>query len=248
MISNTVAIWLPAGFQQNIKMQNPPSCPRILVVEDETKLVRSLVQGLEEDGYVVATASDGMVAQQKLRDELYDVVILDWMLPEVSGIELLQEFRRTGNRTPVLLLTAKDSVSNRVEGLDAGADDYLVKPFAFEELLARLRALLRRPTSVGALRVGSLELDAVGRVASRSGRTLDLSTREFALLEYLMRQAETTVSRDALSRDVWQDPEPGLTNVVDVYIAYLRKKLESDGGSRMIHTVRGQGYVLRGDV
>lgn len=228
-------------------MQNPQSCPRILVVEDETKLVRSLVQGLEEDGYVVATAADGRSAQQQLQTDNFDIVMLDWMLPEVSGVEILREFRRAGRRTPVLLLTAKDSVSNRVEGLDAGADDYLVKPFAFEELLARLRALLRRPTVAGTLKVGTLELDPVSRVASRSGRLLDLSTREFALLEYLMRQAETTVSRDALSRDVWQDPEPGLTNVVDVYIAYLRKKLESNGGSRMIHTVRGQGYVLRGE-
>lgn len=220
--------------------------PRILLVDDETKLVHSLTQGLEEDGYSVVSATTGDAALQLIQDERFDAAILDWMLPGQSGIELLRALRQSGNLTPVLLLTARDSIDDRVEGLDAGADDYLVKPFAFEELLARLRVILRR-RSTGPLRVADLDLDPVRRVASRSGNVLDLSSREFELLEYLMRNSGKTVSRIMLARDVWRDPEPGLSNVVDVYINYLRKKLEHGGRSRMIHTVRGQGYVLRGD-
>ena len=224
------------------------SSPRILLVEDETKLIQSLTQGLEEDGYAVTPSADGDDALRRLRDETFDLAILDWMLPGQSGIELLHSLRQTGNRIPVLLLTARDSVDDRVAGLDAGADDYLVKPFVFDELLARLRALLRRSAAVtGPMRVADLELDPVSRSASRAGSILDLSVREFELLEHLMRHAGHTVSRDTLARDVWRDPEPGLSNVVDVYINYLRKKLEFGGRSRLIHTVRGQGYVLRGD-
>ena len=172
--------------------------------------------------------------------------MLDWMLPGQSGLELLRTLRATGIHTPVLLLTARDSIDDRVAGLDAGADDYLVKPFAFNELLARLRALLRRKAA-GPLRVDDLEIDPVTRQATRAGQILDLSTREFELLEYLIRHAGKVVPRITLARDVWRDPEPGLSNVVDVYINYLRKKLEHGGHSRLIHTVRGQGYVLRGE-
>lgn len=220
--------------------------PHILLVEDETKLVQSLTQGLEEEGYVVETALNGDDALRQFQDATFDLAILDWMLPGKSGLELLHSLREEGNQTPVLLLTARDSIDDRVEGLDAGADDYLVKPFAFDELLARLRALLRRSAAVmGSLRVADLELDPVSRSAVRAGCMLDLSVREFELLEFLMRHAGQTVSRNKLARDVWRDPEPGLSNVVDVYVNYLRKKLEIGGQPRLIHTVRGQGYVLR---
>ncbi len=222
-----------------------PFTPQILLVDDEVKLVQSLTQGLEEDGYAVRSATDGDTAYRLIQNEAFDLAILDWMLPGRSGIELLAALRNKGDETPVLLLTARDSVNDRVEGLDAGADDYLVKPFALDELLARLRALLRR-SGTGPLRVDDLELDPVSRVASRAGAVLELSSREFELLEYLIRNSGRVVSRATLARDVWRDPEPGLSNVVDVYINYVRKKLESAGLTRLIHTVRGQGYVLRG--
>lgn len=219
--------------------------PSILLVDDEFKLVQSLTKGLAEEGYTVRSATDGESARGLMNGESFDAVVLDWMLPGTSGVDLLAEVRQSGDATPVLLLTARDTVEDRVQGLDAGADDYLVKPFAFEELLARLRALLRRrAASLQPLRVGDLEVDSVNRRALRAGRMLDLSAREFELLEYLTRHAGEVVSREALARDVWRDPEPGLSNVVDVYINYLRKKLEFDGRPRMITTVRGQGYVL----
>ena len=225
-----------------------PVTLRVLLVDDETKLVHSLKKGLEEDGYTVLSATTGDAALRLIQDEEFDLAVLDWMLPGHSGIELLRSLRQSGRRTPVLLLTARDSIDDRVEGLDAGADDYLIKPFAFEELLARLRALLRRSGAVtGPLRFANLELDPVSRRVARGDDVLDLSAREFELLEYLMRNAGQTVSRDTLAADVWREPEPGLTNVIDVYINYLRKKLERGGRSRLIQTVRGQGYVLRGD-
>ena len=219
--------------------------PHILLVDDEIKLVQSLTRGLVEEGYAVESATDGDDARRLLAAKQFDAVVLDWMLPGTSGVELLADVRQQGNAIPVMLLTARDTVEDRVSGRDAGADDYLVKPFAFEELLARLRALLRRGAAVPQpLRVGDLEVDPVSRRAVRAGRILDLSAREFELLEYLIRHAGQIVSREALARDVWRDPEPGLSNVVDVYINYLRKKLEFDDRPRMITTVRGQGYVL----
>ncbi|MBI1311771.1 response regulator [bacterium] len=221
---------------------------RLLLVDDEVKLVRSLMQGLEEDGYAVSSATSGDDALKLIEQETFDLVILDWMLPGQSGLDLLGEIRNVGSRVPVLLLTARDSVDDRVRGLDAGADDYLVKPFAFDELLARLRALLRRSSDAGPLRVADLELDPVSRRVVRAGKLLDLSVREFELLEYLMRAAGRTVSRERLALDVWREAEPGLTNVIDVYINYLRKKLERGGHSRLIQTVRGQGYSLREDL
>lgn len=221
--------------------------PRILLVDDEIKLVQSLTRGLVEEGYAVESATDGDEARRLLSSEQFDAVVLDWMLPGTSGVTLLTDIRQQGDATPVLLLTARDTVEDRVSGLDAGADDYLVKPFAFAELLARLRALLRRGAAAPqTLRVGDLDVEPVSRRAVRAGRILELSAREFELLEYLMRHAGRIVSREALARDVWRDPEPGLSNVVDVYINYLRKKLEFDGRPRMITTVRGQGYVLEG--
>jgi len=220
--------------------------PRILLVDDEFKLIQSLTRGLEEEGYVVRSATAGAAARRLLHEESFDAVLLDWMLPGISGVSLLVEIRQEGDPTPVLLLTARDTVEDRVTGLDSGADDYLVKPFAFEELLARLRALLRRRmTSLQPMRVGDLEVDPVSRRAVRAGRILDFSAREFEVLEYLMRHAGQVVSREALVSDVWRDPEPGLSNVVDVYINYLRKKLEFDGLPRIIRTVRGQGYMVQ---
>lgn len=223
-----------------------PATPRILLVDDESKLVQSLTQGLEEGGYVVVSATDGDTALRLISEDSFDLAVFDWMLPGQSGIELLRTLRETGNHTPALLLTARDSVDDRVAGLDAGADDYLVKPFSFDELLARLRALLRR-SGAGPLRVDDLEIDPISRLATRAGIVLELSSREFELLEYLTRNTGRIVSRITLARDVWRDPEPGLSNVVDVYINYLRKKLEHEGHSRLIHTVRGKGYVLRGE-
>lgn len=219
---------------------------RILVVEDEAKLRRALQRGLEEQGYDVIAVEDGDRGWDWASKEPFDCLILDRMLPGRDGLRLLRDLRATGNRTPTLILTALAEIEDRVEGLDGGADDYLAKPFAWAELLARVRACLRRvPTEPHAvLSAGPVRLDCVHRQLLTDGEPVDLTDRECELLEYLMRHAGKTVTRDDLARDVWREPELGLTNIVDVYIAKLRKRLERLGEPERIKTIRGSGYCF----
>jgi two-component system copper resistance phosphate regulon response regulator CusR len=222
---------------------------RVLVVEDEQKVVRALRDGLEGEHYQVEVATTGEDGFFRAVSQSFDVIILDLMLPGRSGLEILKTFRRQGHRTPVLVLTAKDAVQDRVAGLDGGADDYLVKPFAFAELLARLRALLRRgrPAETLRLRVADLEMDLVSHKAVRGSEPIELTAREFELLEYLLRHEGELVSREMLTREVWKEPSRGtpLDNVIDVHIARVRKKVDTEGRAKLIHTVRGVGFLLK---
>lgn len=222
---------------------------RILVVEDEAKVARALKEGLERERYEVALARTGEEGFYLANAESFDLVILDLMLPGRDGLEILKTLRKRSVQTPVLILTARDALSDRVEGLDAGADDYLVKPFAFPELLARLRALLRRGRGEQILgfKVADLELDMVTRKVARGGQALDLTPREFELLEYLLRHQGQVVSREMLTREVWKETARAtpLDNVIDVHIARLRRKVDDPFPSKLIHTVRGVGFVLR---
>ena len=219
---------------------------RVLVVEDERKMLRSLERGLRAGGYDVTTAATGEDGYRLATDGRFDCVVLDRMLPGRDGLEVLADLRRAGNRTPVLVLTARDAVEDRVAGLDGGADDYLVKPFAFAELLARLRVLLRRERAAETvLRAEDLEVDLVRRRVTRGGAEVSLTQREFELLEYLLRHKNATVTRDMLGRDVWREPGHALTNVIDVFVTLLRRKVERPGLPPLIHTVRGLGYSLR---
>jgi DNA-binding response OmpR family regulator len=220
---------------------------RILVVEDDQKAARFLKQGLEEEGHVVDVAADGEEGAQLGHLSPYDLIVLDVLLPKKSGLELSRELRREGVETPILMLTGRDSTADIVRGLDAGADDYLAKPFAFDEFLARVRALTRRrgPVIAGTLRYEDLEMDRLQRMVTRGGRLIDLSPREFRLLEYLLLHPEKLVTRTMLLQKVWNmsfDPE---TNVVDAHVSNLRRKLEEGGRYRLIQTVRGAGYMLR---
>ncbi len=222
---------------------------RILIIEDESKVAHAVGDGLRAEGYDAAVAGTGDDGLALLRAAPFDLVVLDLMLPGRSGLEVLAELRRAGDSTPVLVLTARDTVADRVSGLDAGADDYLVKPFAFAELLARIRALLRRgrPDVPPRLLVADLEIDPVARRATRAGHILPLTAREFILLEYLVRHQGEVVSRDQIAREVWREPSRGtpLDNVIDVHIMRLRRKVDSAPGTRIIHTVRGVGFVVR---
>jgi DNA-binding response OmpR family regulator len=220
---------------------------RILVVEDERKVLRSLERGLQAEGYNVVAAATGEEGFQQATAHPFDCIVLDLLLPGRDGLQVLADLRQQGNKVPVLILTARDAVEDRVIGLDAGADDYLVKPFAFAELLARLRVLLRRERA-GAetvLRADDLEVDLLNRRASRAGQELLLKQREFEVLAYLVRHKNQIVTRDMLGRDVWKEPNYALTNVIDVYITLLRRKLEKSGQRPIIHTFRGVGYSLR---
>jgi len=220
----------------------------VLVVEDRREVLEVLQRTLSDNGYSVLTADDGDSGLQMALDHRPDLVILDIGLPKRSGLHVARELRNRAFTAPVLMLTARDTVSDKVTGFDAGADDYLAKPFDYDELLARVKALLRR-ASIRAgetlMRVADLSLDPISREVTRSGRKLALTQKEYALLEYLMRHAGIPVTREQISEQVWKQPFDPTTNIVDVYINYLRKKLETDGGSPLVHTVRGVGYVLR---
>lgn len=220
---------------------------RILVVEDEPKLNELIARRLELEHYSVDRCLNGSDALDFLRFAEYDAILLDIMLPGVDGLEILRQIRASRDRTPVLLLTAKDGVGDRVTGLDSGADDYLVKPFAFDELMARVRALIRRgsqsPDSV--FRVGDLVVDCQARTVSRAGRPVALTGKEFDILEYLIRNSGTVLSREKIGRHIWNYDYEGGSNVVDVYIRYLRRKLDDGTGEKLLHTVRGAGYVLK---
>jgi len=220
---------------------------RVLVVEDQKTLRQTLVRGLEAEGHEVVAAATGEEAAEQMTAGSVDAVILDLMLPGKDGFEVLREIRAAGSGPPVLILTARDSVDDRVLGLDGGADDYLVKPFAFAELLARLRAIMRRGQTgrETVLRAADLEVDLVARRVTRAGIILELTMREFELLEYLLRHKDDAVTRDMISLDVWKEPTGAMTNVIDVYINALRRKIERPGFPTLIHTVRGVGYVLR---
>ena len=222
---------------------------RVLVVEDERKLAQILASALQAERYDVVVARTGDDAFSRANAEAFDLVVLDVMLPGRSGLEILQALRQRRIEMPVLLLTARDGVDDRVLGLDLGADDYMVKPFALPELLARVRALLRRgrPPEGLRLKAANLELDLMTRQAVRGERLLDLTTREFELLEYLLRHQGHHVSREMLAREVWKEPRRAtpLDNVIDVQITRLRKKVDTEGAARLIHTVRGVGFVLR---
>jgi DNA-binding response OmpR family regulator len=222
---------------------------KVLIVEDERKLAQVLAAALEAEHYDVIVARTGEEGFFRANAEVFDLVVLDLMLPGRSGLEILQTLRQRHIETPVLILTARDGVDDRVLGLDSGADDYLVKPFALPELQARIRALLRRgrPSEVFRLKTADLELDLVARRAVRGERLLELTTREFELLEYLLRHQGHLVSREMLAREVWKEPRRAtpLDNVIDVQITRLRKKVDTEGHARLIHTVRGVGFVLR---
>src|SRR5438093_6511649 len=221
---------------------------RILVVEDEQKVANALKQGLEDERYEVVVAQTGEDAFFRITTEKFDLILLDLMLPGRDGLQILASVRKSGIETPVLLLTARDSLEDRVTGLNSGADDYLVKPFAFAELVARIRALLRRGRTTDTLRLGvaDLNMDLVTRKVSRGNRTVELTAREFELLEYLLRHEGQVVLRDMLAREVWKETARGtpLNNVIDVHIARLRRKIDMDQGLKLIHTVRGVGFML----
>jgi two-component system, OmpR family, copper resistance phosphate regulon response regulator CusR len=223
---------------------------RILIAEDDRKVASFIRQGLEEDGHAVEVAADGDTALALASDTPhFDLVILDVMLPKRDGFSVLRALRAAGVATPVLMLTARDSVTDKVTGLNAGADDYLAKPFAFEELLARVRALLRRGTEQRAavLRVADLTLDPLRREARRGVRRLALTTREYALLEYFMRNAGRVLTRPMLAEHVWGLDFDSESNIVDVYVGYLRRKVDAPGEPRLLRTVRGAGYALGAD-
>jgi DNA-binding response OmpR family regulator len=222
---------------------------RVLVVEDEQKVADALREGLEGEKYAVVVERTGEGAFFRINTETFDIILLDLGLPGRDGLEILKALRQRGLKTPVLVLTARDSLPDRVAGLDSGADDYLVKPFAFAELLARTRALVRRGRVSDAprLTVADLEMDLVTRKVTRGSTPVDLTVREFELLEYLMRYHGQVVSRETLARDVWKETArtTPLDNVIDVHIARLRRKVDADERAKLIHTIRGVGFMLR---
>jgi DNA-binding response OmpR family regulator len=220
---------------------------RILLAEDDSRVASFIKRGLTEEHFTVDVAADGDKALYLAQIGEYDVVILDIMLPKKSGMEILQAIRGEKIMTPVLFLTARDKLSDKVAGLNAGADDYLVKPFSFEELLARVRALLRRPTSGFAsplLKAADLELDTLKHRAKRAGRDLNLTNREYALLEFFMRRANQVVTRAMLSEHVWEHDFDTFSNVIDVHVGRLRRKIDGDFKIKLLKTVRGSGYIL----
>jgi len=218
----------------------------ILLIEDEEKIADFIRRGLREEGYAVDHAPDGESALLRVRTKDYDALILDIMLPDIDGIELCRKLRSNGLTTPILMLTARDAVSDKVNGLNAGADDYLTKPFAFEEFLARIRALTRKhgPTKSTLLRVEDLTLDQASHRVTRAGEPIELSNKEYALLEYLMRNVGQVLTRTIISQQVWNIDFDTYTNVIDVFINYLRKKIDDPYERHLIKTIRGRGYGI----
>lgn len=220
---------------------------RLLVVEDERDLNRVIARRLEKEGYSVDRCFDGEEALDYLVAGEFDAVILDIMLPKYNGLEIVRRMRAAKNQTPVLFLTAKDSVSDRVAGLDAGAEDYLVKPFAFEELLARIRVMTRKSAGnhTNVFEIADLAMDVAAHTVTRGGQSIALSAKEFDILEYLLRNKGLVLSREKIENHIWNFDYAGGTNVIDVYIRYLRKKIDDPFTQKLIHTIRGKGYVLR---
>jgi DNA-binding response OmpR family regulator len=222
---------------------------KLLLIEDEAKTARAVQTGLRSEGFETAVARTGEEGFFLLNAEKFDLVLLDWMLPGRDGIEILKAIRARGTKTPVLILTARDTIEDRVHGLECGADDYLVKPFAFAELLARVRALLRRAGDTEWLRkqVGDLALDMENRRVTRGAREIPLTPREFDLLAYLMRHQGQTVTRQMLAKDLWREPHRAtpLDNVIDVHVTHLRRKIDEGQRMKLIHTLRGVGFVLK---
>jgi DNA-binding response OmpR family regulator len=222
---------------------------RVLIVEDEQKVARALREGLEGERYEVAVAATGEDAFFRLSTESFDVILLDLMLPGRDGLQILKAMRLRGVHTPVLVLTARDTLEDRLAGLNGGADDYLIKPFAFAEVLARIQALVRRGRAAETLRLGlaDLAVDLMKRKVTRGGRTIELTVREYELLEYLLRHQGRIVSRESLARDVWKEETRSTTldNVVDVHMTRLRRKIDLEQSPKLIHTVRGVGFVAR---
>ncbi|QQO08802.1 response regulator transcription factor [Breznakiella homolactica] len=220
---------------------------RILIAEDQQDLNEVLSKRFKAENYSVDSCTDGEAALYYLESAEYDAAVLDIMMPKLDGLEVLRRIREQRNTTPVLLLTARDSVDDRVTGLDSGADDYLIKPFAFEELLARLRALTRKTAGkrTNIFTLADLTVDCGTHTVERSGRAIDLSGKEFAMLEYLIRNAGIVLSRDSIEQHVWSYDYEGGSNIVDVYIRYLRRKVDEPFGKKLIHTIKNAGYVLR---
>ncbi len=216
---------------------------RILIIEDEDEIADFIVRGLREEGFTVERAADGDEAWYRLQHEAWDVVLLDWWLPALDGLTLLRRFRQAGRDTPILFLTARDAVSDRVRGLDSGADDYLCKPFAFEELLARVRALARRrdQTSSTMLSHGDVRVDLATQRAERAGKRLDLTAKEYALLVFFLRHPNEVLTRTRIYEQVWDERYDGLSNTLEVHVMELRRRLEANG-PRLIHTLRNRGY------
>jgi heavy metal response regulator len=222
---------------------------RILVVEDEKKVASFIKKGLEEEGYAVDVAADGEEGLMMALVRVHDLIILDIRLPKMDGLRVLQMLRQDKVTTPVLLLTVRATIEDKVLGLDAGADDYLTKPFAFQELVARVRALLRRRAEAEpmVLQVGDLILDPARRTVARGGEKIDLTPREFALLDYFMRHPGRVLTRTMIAEHVWDYSFDTSTNVIDVYVNYLRRKIDADREPKLLHTVRGVGYVLKAE-
>ncbi len=221
---------------------------KILLVEDEQAIARFIGRGLQREGYSVVVANDGETGLDLAFSELPDLIILDVMLPDIDGLSICRQLREAELQTPVLMLTAKDAIPDRVAGLEAGADDYLVKPFAFEELLARLKALRRRKAPIeteAPLTFTNLTLDPSTRMAKRGERSIELTAKEYDLLELFMRHPNQVLTRDQIYERIWGYDFGGESNIIEVYIRYLRSKLEADGEPRLLHTVRGVGYALR---
>lgn len=221
---------------------------KVLVVEDEAKVSNALADGLRADGFEVEVAADGAEGYFAATTRGFDVVLLDWMLPRRSGLEVLTALRQNHANVPVLMLTARDTLADKVSGLDHGADDYLVKPFAIAEVAARIRALLRRgrPEPITQLRAGTIELDRIARRVTCAGAAVELTLREFELLEYLLLHRGRHVTREMLARDLWKLPrrDPTIDNVIDVYMARLRRKIDRDPASRLVQTIRGVGFLV----
>lgn len=220
---------------------------RILLVEDEPKIASFIRRGLKEENYVVDLVDRGENAIFRAETETYDLIILDLLLPDKDGISICKEIRKKKIRCPILMLTAKNSVKDKIAGLDSGADDYLTKPFAFEELLARIRALLRRERQekLNILKVANIELNQLTRTVTKNNQEIALSNKEYALLEYLLLHKNQAVTRTMISEHVWGESFDSFTNVIDVHINYLRKKIDTDEAQKIIQTIRGRGYILK---